>query len=109
MKTKVQGSSVAAAKILAKIKPGMPAAMVEQIREEANDQALKDVFGADYAQHLDAHGNPQEQGIGSTLWLLRVSDGEAARHYSAIGRFIGPAAEKAERERIARLKAGRGK
>jgi len=41
--------SVAGGKILEKIKPGMPEAMVEQIREQANDQALKDVYGADYA------------------------------------------------------------
>jgi hypothetical protein len=73
------------------------------------DQAISDTFGANWKNNLDAQGNPQPDGIGSTLWLLRVSDGEAERHYSAIGRFIGPAAEKAERERIARLKAGRGK
>jgi hypothetical protein len=63
--------SVAAGKILEKIKPGMPDAMVEQIREQANDQALKDVYGADYMLNLDVHGNPQEAGIGSTREALR--------------------------------------
>jgi len=63
--------SVAAGKILEKIKPGMPDAMVEQIREQANDQALKDVYGADYMLNLDVHDNPQEAGIGSTREALR--------------------------------------
>jgi len=66
--------SVAGGKILEKIKPGMPEAMVEQIREQANDQALKDVYGADY---IDVHGNPQEAGIGSTQWLLNVEEHRA--------------------------------
>jgi len=51
-----------------------------------------------------AQGRPQEQGIGSTLWLLRVSEEEAEGCYSAIARWRGPAAAQAERERIARLK-----
>jgi hypothetical protein len=106
-KVKERAHSVAAEKILDKVKPGMPTEMVEQIREQANDQALKDVYGADYAQHLDAQGRPQEQGIGSTAWLLNVDEGRAERHYAAVGRFVGPAAEKSERERIARLKAAR--
>jgi hypothetical protein len=55
--------SVAAGKILEKIKPGMPDAMVEQIREQANDQALKGVYGADYMLNLD--GQP----TGSRHWL----------------------------------------
>jgi hypothetical protein len=62
------------------------------------------VFGADWREHVDAHGNPTEQGIGSTAWLLNVDEARAERHYAALGRFVGPAAAQAERERIARLK-----
>jgi hypothetical protein len=86
------------------IKPNMPPEMVEQIKQQANDQSISDVFGADWREHVDAHGNPQEQGIGSTAWLLGVDEAQAERHYAAIARFVGPAAAQAERERIARLK-----
>jgi hypothetical protein len=65
---------------------------------------VADVYGADWKQHVDAQGRPQEQGIGSTLWLLRVSEEEAETHYAAISRWRGPAAASAERERIAKLK-----
>jgi len=51
----------------------------------------------------------QEVGIGGTPWLLNVEEHRAENHYAAIGKFRGPAAEQAERERIARLKASRGK
>jgi hypothetical protein len=62
-----------------------------------------------YALPKDAQGRPQEQGVGSTLWLLRVSEEEAEGHYSALSRWRGPAAAAAERERIARLKGNKGK
>jgi RNA 3'-terminal phosphate cyclase len=82
----------------------MPPEIEAKIIEQAHDQAVADVYGADWKQHVDAQGKPQEQGIGSTLWLLRVSEDEAELHYSALSRYRGPAAAVAERERIARLK-----
>ena len=72
-------------------------------------QAVADVFGSDWKQNVDVHGNPVERGIGSTASLLNVEGRFAERHFAAIGRFVGPAAEKAERERIGRLKAAKGK
>jgi hypothetical protein len=85
------------------------APVIQQIREQAADQAVADVFGADWKEHVDVHGNPVEQGIGSTAWLLNVEEHRAQQHYAAIERFHGPGAAKAERERITRLKAARGK
>jgi hypothetical protein len=82
----------------------LPQQIIEQGIERAHDQAVADVYGADWKQHVDAQGRPQEQGIGSTLWLLRVSEEEAETHYAAISRWRGPAAASAERERIAKLK-----
>ena len=57
----------------------------------------------------EIHGNPVERGIGSTASLLNVEGRFAERHLAATGRIVGPAAEKAERERIGRLKAAKGK
>jgi hypothetical protein len=65
-KSNATGWSVAGQKKLEKIRDGMPPEMVQQIRQEAADQAVADVFGADWKEHVDVHGNPQEQGIGST-------------------------------------------
>jgi hypothetical protein len=105
-KVKERAWSVASGKILERIKPEMPEAMKEQIREEANDAALRDVFGAGWRERLQPDGSIAEGGIGSPWWLTHVAtDAQAERHYAAIERFIGPAAAKAEREKIARLKA----
>jgi len=101
-KVKEKAWSVAAQKILDGIKKDTPHELAEQIREQANRRALVDVFGEGY--EVDAQGKPIEQGIGSTQWLLNVSDARAEQHYTAIGRWRGPSAERAERERIARLK-----
>lgn len=116
-KVQVQGWSVAAEVALDKARriwkerhggPMPPEIEAKEI-ERAHDQAVADTFGSDWKQHVDAQDRPQEQGIGSTLWLQRVSDEEAERHYSALARYRGPAAAEAERERIARLKGGKGK
>jgi hypothetical protein len=104
----VQAWSVAGDRILATIKPEMPQVMIDDIRERARRQAISDTFGAAWESNLDAHGRPQADGIGSDIWFCNVKDSEIERHLSAIARFIGPAAEKAERERIARLKTARG-
>jgi hypothetical protein len=106
-KPKIKAWSVAGQRIADKIKPGMPAEMVAQIEQQAREQAIADVYGANWKNNLDANGNPQFDGIGSTLWLMRVSEEEAEGHYSAIARWRGPAAAAAERERIARLKAAK--
>jgi hypothetical protein len=104
-KVKEQAWSVAADKILQKLKPEMPPAMQESIREEARDRASIDVFGADYKQCINADGTIAENGIGSDHWLVNVAtDQQAERHYAAIERFVGPAAAKAAREKTARLK-----
>jgi hypothetical protein len=87
----------------------MPPEIEAKAIEQAHDQAVADVYGADWKQHADAQGRPQEQGIGSTLWLMRVSEEEAESHYSALSRYRGPAAAAAERERIARLKGNKAK
>jgi len=108
-KTRAKAWSVAAERILAKIKPGMPADQVAAIEEQAYEQALSDTYGANWRQNLDANGNPQVDGIGSELWLINVEEDRAETHYAAIARFHGPAAERAAREKIARLKANRGK
>jgi len=102
VKTKMRATSVAGNRILERIKPGMPQEQVAAIEEAANQRALIDVYGEGF--QVDSAGNPQEQGIGSTQWLLKVDEGQAERHYAAIGRFVGPAAEKVERERVARLR-----
>jgi hypothetical protein len=60
-KAKPTGWSVAGQKKLDSIKPNMPPEQIEQIRQAASDQGIADVFGADWRQHVDAHGNPQEQ------------------------------------------------
>jgi hypothetical protein len=102
MKTKAKAWSVAGQKILQKIRPGMPPGQIAAIEEEANHRSLVDVFGEGF--QVDAHGNPIEQGRYSTSWLLNHTDAECEVHFSAIGRFVGPAAERAERERIQRLR-----
>lgn len=96
--------SVASQKILDGIKPEMPPAMVEQIKEKALRQALSDTYGANWELNLDSNGRPQADGIGSTVWLMNIDEERAERHYAAISRFVGPAAAQAERTRIARLK-----
>jgi hypothetical protein len=109
-KPKIKSWSVAAQKIADQAKDPkklLPQQIIEQEIERAHDQAVADVYGADWKQHVDAQGRPQEQGIGSTLWLLRVSEEEAETHYAAISRWRGPAAAAAERERIARLKGAK--
>jgi hypothetical protein len=103
-KVKERAHSVAAARILQKIRPGMPPDQVTAIEEEANNQALSDVYGVDWRERVTPDGRIEENGIGSTIWLLNHTEAECANHYAAIGKFIGPAAEKAERERIARLR-----
>jgi hypothetical protein len=74
--------------------------MKEQLEEQARLQGVKDVFG--YDVEFDSQGRPIESGIGSTKWLVSVSEEEAEGHYSALARYRGPAAAAAERERIAR-------
>jgi hypothetical protein len=111
-KPKIKAWSVAAKKIADQAtnsKTPLPQQIIEQEIERAHDQAVADVYGADWKQHVDAQGRPQEQGIGSTLWLLRVSEEEAETHYAAISRWRGSAAAEAERERIARLKGNKAK
>jgi hypothetical protein len=70
-KPRIKSWSVAAEKIKEQIKPETPPQIAEQLLEQARDKAIADVYGADWKQHVDAQGRPQEQGIGSTLWLLR--------------------------------------
>jgi hypothetical protein len=116
-KTKPVGWSVAAEVSLDKARRvwkdrhggAMPPEVEAKAIEAAHDQAVADVYGADWKQHVDAKGRPQEQGIGSTLWLLRVSEEEAEGHYAALARWRGSAAAAAERERIQRLKGGKAK
>jgi hypothetical protein len=104
-KTRVKGWSVAAEKIREKIKPNMPLEMVAQIEQEANLQAVKDVFG--YDVEFDSQGRPIEKGIGSDYWLMNVDEEQGERHWAAVARFVGPAAAAAGRERIKRMKGAK--
>jgi hypothetical protein len=109
VKTKVKGWSVQQQETLERIKDGMPAEQKKAIEEQANDQGIADVFGADWKQHVDSNGNPTEGGVGSVRWLVNATEQQCERHFSAIGRFIGPAAERAEREKIARLRGAKAR
>lgn len=116
-KVKVEGWSVAAEVALDKARRvwkerhggAMPPEIEAKAIEQAHDQAVADVYGADWKQHVDAQGRPQEQGIGSDLWLLSVDEEQGERHWAAVSRFVGPAAAAAGRERIQRLKGNKGK
>jgi hypothetical protein len=111
-KTKIEGWSVAAEASLEKARKiwkdrhggAMPPEIEAKAIEQAHDQAVADVYGSDWKQHVDAQGRPTEGGIGSTRWLINVDEATAESHYAALGRYRGPAAATAERERIARLK-----
>ena len=103
-KVKTHGWSVAGEKIKEKIKPGMPAEQVAAIEQAASDQAIADVYGANWKQNVDAQGRPQEVGIGSDIWLMNVDEEQGERHWAAVARFVGPAAAAAGRERIKRMK-----
>jgi hypothetical protein len=102
MKTKMKAWSVAGNKIREKIRPGMPPEMVAAIEEEANHRDLVDVYGEGF--QVDAHGNPIEQGRYSLPWLLAHTEDECENHFAAIEKFVGPAAARAEREKVARLR-----
>jgi hypothetical protein len=104
-KSRVKAWSVGGQQMVDKVRKDTPPEIAEKIREQAHDKAIADVYGADWKEHVGPDGKPQEQGVGSTLWLLRVSEEEAEIHYAAISRWRGPAAAQAERERIARLKS----
>jgi hypothetical protein len=69
-KARVQGWSVAAEEFLNKARRQwrdrnsgpMPADVEAKLIEEAHDKAIGDTFGADWKQHVDGQGKPQEQG-----------------------------------------------
>jgi hypothetical protein len=117
-KPRIKSWSVAAQRILeqaaskagaAGIPPELRGKILEQAEQQARDQAVADVYGANWKANVDAQGRPQEDGIGSTIWLMRVSEEEAETHYAAISRWRGSAAAEAERERIKRLKGAKAK
>jgi hypothetical protein len=83
----------------------MPPEQIAGIEEEANRRSLVDVFGEGF--QVDANGKPIEQGRYSESWLLSHSEAECEPHFSALARFVGPQAEKAARERIARLRGNK--
>ena len=73
-------------------------ALAAQLRDEAETQALNDVYGRGWKR--DRHGNVMEQGIGAL-------GNESEQHFAAILKYEGPAAEQAARERAARYKANK--
>jgi hypothetical protein len=87
----------------------MPADVEAKLIQEAHDKAVADVFGANWKANVGPDGRPQEDGIGSTIWLVNADEATAEGHCSALARWRGPAAAAAERERIARLKGHKGK
>jgi len=107
-KVKERAWSVEAEKIRGRIKPGMPQPMIDAIEAEANEAGLRDFYGASWRERINPDGTIAENGIGSPWWLVNVAtDAQAERHIQAIEKYIGPAAAKAEREKIARMKAAR--
>lgn len=58
---------------------------------------------------VDAHGRAQEQGIGSDHWLANCEEHMIERHLTAVLRFEGPSAQEAMKQKIARLRANRGR
>ena len=99
--------SVAAERILQKIKPETPKEMEAAIRKDAERRALLDTFGENFP--VDAHGRAQEQGIGSDHWLAHCEEHQMERHLAAVLRFEGPSAMEAMKQKIARLRANRGR
>jgi hypothetical protein len=85
----------------------MPQELIDQINQEADEQALADVFGAGWRERIQPDGTLAENGIGSDYWLANCKEGEYERHVATIFRFEGPAAADAMREKIKRLRAGR--
>jgi hypothetical protein len=81
--------SVAAEKILQKIRPEMPQPMKDAIVAEAKAQALNDVFGVGHK--TDARGNPIEQGRGSL-------SNPTEHHFAALERAEGKASADRARE-----------
>jgi len=82
VKVREKAWSVAAGKILEKIRPEMPEVMKEQFRTQANEQALSDCFGANWRERVNPDGTIAEGGIGSDWWLVNVAtDGQADRHF----------------------------
>ena len=70
-------------------------ALAEQLRAEAEQQALTDVFGVGFRR--DKHGNPIEQGIGSDSNITE-------QHIAAVRKYEGEAAAQAVIARAERLK-----
>jgi hypothetical protein len=107
VKVREKAWSVAAERIRMRIKPNMPEDMKAKIELEADEQALSDVYGADWKSRVTPDGRVEECGIGSDVWLANCREGECERHVAAIFRFEGPAAADAMREKIKRLRAGK--
>jgi hypothetical protein len=72
--------------------------LAEQLRSEAEQQALNDVFGVGHK--TDKHGRPIEQGIGSDSNITQ-------QHIDAVRKFEGEAAAHAVMARAERLKANK--
>jgi hypothetical protein len=108
IKVREKAWSVAADKIREKLRPNMPADQKAVIEQQAQEQALSDTYGASWRERLQPDGTIAENGIGSPWWLVNVAtDGQAERHFAAVEKYIGPAAAKSEREKIARMKASK--
>jgi hypothetical protein len=73
-------------------------ALAEQLRAEAEQQALNDVFGVGFK--TDKHGRPIEQGIGSGSNITQ-------QHIDAVRKYEGEAAAQAVIARAERLKANK--
>jgi hypothetical protein len=106
-KVREKAWSVAAEKIRQRIKVGMPAEMIAQLEQQADEQALSDVFGASWRERIQPDGSIAENGIGSDYWLANCKEGEYERHIAAIFKFEGPASADAMREKFKRLRANK--
>jgi hypothetical protein len=73
-------------------------ALAAQLRTEAEQQALTDVFGVGFKR--DQHGRPIEQGIGSDSNITQ-------QHIDAVRKYEGEAAAQAVQARAERLKANK--
>jgi hypothetical protein len=73
-------------------------ALAEQLRAEAEQQALNDVFGVGFKR--DKHGRPLEQGVGSDSNITE-------QHIAVVRKYEGESAAQAVIARAERLKANK--
>jgi hypothetical protein len=90
---------------IAKLPAGAPSSLRRQIRQDAQEQVYRDVFGSDHKK--DRHGRPIEQGLGSHVNPSRQSI-EAYKKFGKDEPDFGKNLARME-ERLAEVQAQRAK